>query len=168
MNVWRSWQRLFAVASLSVACIVGTGLASDDDEREEQKGKKDKGPQIVRVDLSQMPKDLAKQVKGYVVVQVDLSQMPKDLAKQVREYMVADEGPRGERKDEKGKGTKGEDKGKSQGKKDGERGKGKKDEDRGKGKDESRDKGGSASKIDERLEAVIEALEALRKELKRK
>jgi hypothetical protein len=168
MNVWRSWQRLCAVASLSVACIVGTGLASDDDEREEQKGKKDKGPQVVRVDLSQMPKDLAKQVKGYVVVQVDLSQMPKDLARQVREYIVADEGPRGDKKGEKGKGQKDEDKGKGKGKKDGEKSKGKKDEDRGKGKDESRGKGASASKVDERLDAVIEALEALRKELKRK
>jgi hypothetical protein len=133
MTAWKSWRLIWVVTLLSAVCIVGTGLAdADDDEQGGQKGKdkgKGKGPQIVRIDLSQMPKDLAKQVRVYIV-----DDEPK---------------PEPKKEDKKGKGDK---KGKDD-KKGAEKGKG--------------DSKGMA-RIEERLDALLEEIAALRKDLQKK
>ncbi len=137
MSKWVSWKPIWVLALLSIVCLVGAGWA--DEESEQPPGGFGKG------------KGKGKGKKGPEVVKVDLSKMPKELAKQVRDYIVEDETPKTEPKGEpKGKG-KVDFKGK------GEFGKGKGDF---KGKDFGKDFGKEGGKsntaeIEKRIDALI-------------
>jgi hypothetical protein len=136
MNSWQSWRAAWVVALLAVLCFAGSSLAGSGDNDEEQQGPgKGKGKG---------------KGKGPAIVKVDLSKMPKELARQVKDYIVADEAPK----------AKGEYK-----KFDFKKGDFKKYWEKYKLKEEPKS---STSKIEQRLDQLIQEIEAIRKELKKK
>jgi hypothetical protein len=64
-----SWRGFWAAAALLALAFVTVGSAADDDDKGKGKGgagAKGKGSNVVQVDLSKLPPDLAKQLMKYI------------------------------------------------------------------------------------------------------